>query len=183
MSVRRNDAAGAEAALQSALAHDADQPAVQHLLGCIALLRADPGKAELHLRRAVDAAPQRADYLSDLGLTLGQLGRNADAFGCFERAHQLEPGVARYAFGAAGALQALGRPAAALQWTERAAALGGGAAEIATLGGIYRDLRRATEAVACMNRAVRLTPASVGLRLYRAPVRLPVCYDDDAQRL
>ena len=131
--VRRKDAAAAEAALQRALALGADQPAVQHLLGCIALLRADPGGAEPHLRRAVDAAPQRADYLSDLGLTLGQLGRNADAFGCFERAHQLDPGSPRYAFGAAGALQALGRPAAALQWTERAVAIS--AASIATCAG------------------------------------------------
>jgi predicted O-linked N-acetylglucosamine transferase (SPINDLY family)/exopolysaccharide biosynthesis predicted pyruvyltransferase EpsI len=176
---------GAGALLDQALAIDAGNADALHLQGCVALYRNDLAGAESSMRRAFELAPKKAEFIGDLGVVLFRMGRKTEALECFGSAYRLNPRGAIFARNAAEIFQMHWNPLAAAEWMERAAAVAGDQAEVlAQLGGMYRDLGRPTEAVACLTRALEVNPDELGVRLRRAVARLAVCYanEEEARR-
>jgi tetratricopeptide (TPR) repeat protein len=111
----------AQAQLQSALAVDpAFVPARVNLADLLRVQGRD-ADAELALRDGLRQAPA-AELHHTLGLTLVRLGRNEEALGELQRAAQLAPSDARFAYVYAISLQSGGKTKAAVQEVDRALA-------------------------------------------------------------
>ena len=75
-------------AIEDALGPDGS---LEYLIGLSYRLKADPGRAEVHLRRATALSPDRPDAWSDLGEILLASGRYDEAAPCWQNVTRLLP--------------------------------------------------------------------------------------------
>jgi tetratricopeptide (TPR) repeat protein len=116
----RGDASRGEQELKAAIRLDPSFiPSYVNLADLYRVLDRD-ADGERMLRDGVDAAPASGVLHYALGLALVRLKRSGDALGQFERANELEPGNARFAYTFGLALQSAGRVSAAKAALEKA---------------------------------------------------------------
>jgi tetratricopeptide (TPR) repeat protein len=103
----------AQICCQQALAMDAGHADALHLMGLLSLHAKQSDHAVEWFARAIRQNP-KTEYLSNLGVTLKQEGRLAEALQVFDKAVQLKPDDAELWKNLGGVLAALDRPADAL---------------------------------------------------------------------
>ena len=86
---RRNNSVQAENLAKEALLYHADDAYARSLLGAYYVRKRRYADAAPHLRAAVDAYPQRWDYLRDLGISLLRTGRLHEAREALEKSFRL----------------------------------------------------------------------------------------------
>lgn len=85
---KHDEAIARAQAIQDALGPDG---ALAYLIGLSYRLKGDPGRAEVHLRRATTLAPDRPEAWSDLGEILLATGRYDEAAPCWANVTRLVP--------------------------------------------------------------------------------------------
>jgi len=158
--------AEAQAGYRALLAVDAHNYYGEHLLGVVALQRAQPEEALGHFERAVALAPQSAEAHNSLGETYRRLGRHEQALESLNRAVALDGRRVDALLNLAGLLRRLGRNSEAILAYRRVLTLNPDSVEAhAGLGLALHDAGELDEALASCQRALALDATSAVLHL------------------
>ncbi|MHB1205562.1 MAG: tetratricopeptide repeat protein [Rhodospirillaceae bacterium] len=130
-----------------------------HILGVIALQGGDLARAVALIGQAVALCPTNADFHSNHGMALTEIGQHAAAIAAYDRAIALRPGAAEIHYNRAVALEALKRWTDALAAYDRAIALEPGFAEAHyNRANILGRLGQAAASIAGYDRVLALRP-------------------------
>ena len=164
------DAAAAEADYEQALALQVDHPAALQLLGLLARKAGDPARAEELMRRSLQADPRQPHVLNNLGNLLDSLKRREEALNCFDEALNIETRYADAHYNRARVLHGVGRIDEAATALRRAVALVTlpKAPWLQLQAQMEDESGRPDEALATLNRALRIGPARPALLHNRA---------------
>jgi len=156
---QQGDLESAAHALQHLLDANPDHFEALHLLGVIAGLCNDPGRAVELFRRAVAVAPKNAMAYSNLGSALNALGQFDSSLKSCERALKLKPDYSEAHNNRGNALVGLGRVEEAIASFDRAIALRADYAEAHNnRGNALMRCGRLEDAVAGFDRAIAIAP-------------------------
>ncbi|MBK8083114.1 MAG: tetratricopeptide repeat protein [Devosia sp.] len=145
------------------LERDSRQPAANHLLGLVRLQQGRPDEAVDRISRAVAAAPNNAQYLSNLGVALNAAGRSREAVEVLERAIIADVTSAETSSNLGMAFRALGRFEDAVAVYRRAVRLKPNEPGFHyNLANALRDAGYLFDAESAYRRAVQLRPGYTG---------------------
>ncbi len=156
---RRDKAAEAIAALESAARLDPRQPVFRFNLGQMRRINREPEAAEAAFRAALELVPEHFEALLSLGVVLEAQARVEEAVACYRRAARARPGDAEACGKLAAALTRLEQWEEAEAWHLRALQLAPEKAELhRNYARLLTDRRRCLDAEARWRRAIALEP-------------------------
>jgi len=176
---RRGRTAEAEAEYKAALRLNPQFAAAAINLADLYRQNERDGEGETVLRAALAASPADAGLHHALGLVLTRLKRAQDALPELQRAAELEPQRARYAYVYAVALNSAGRRSEAVTVLQESLARHGGDRD--TLAALVTFDREAGDFAAALDyaqRLSRLTPGDVNLEALISRLRLQIAKPD-----
>jgi protein O-GlcNAc transferase len=170
---QRGELAEADRLYRQILAVVPDQPLALHRLGLLAIQAGHEVAALEWLWKSIQAAPQEADFYSNLGLVLSRLGRFEEACAVMEQAVRLAPRSPQLYSNWGHILHAGGRSRDAVPVLQRAIDLQPNHAEaMNNLAVVYQNLQAWPSSIDVLRRLLSSHPADA-----RAYYHLGLAYD------
>lgn len=159
----------AEALLVQTLKHNPDHKAALEVCGVVQHHLGKNAEAAAHFERLTELDPEYADNWSNLGTAYGGLGQHDKAIEVMEKSVRMVPQQPLYRNNLAVQYRAAGRHDEAIKQLKAAINLSPAPELWDNLGGVYVELERYDEAVACHQKAAlmnsKFIPAQINLSL------------------
>jgi predicted O-linked N-acetylglucosamine transferase (SPINDLY family) len=165
---REGDVREAESIFRQVLTHDPNQIDALHLLGVMLFGEGNAPQAAELIGKAVEVAPQIAEFHNNLGVVFGSLGRTEEAETEFRAAVAIQPDYAEALNNLGAILGDKGALSEAIAFNQRAAELRPGFADTyANLGNAFMRQGRLAEAIAAFDEGLKSAPDALTLNANR----------------